>query len=141
MTILRFYETPCSLPIVIHASYLSARLLLYLLRISPPLILDLNYPTPFSVPTHPVSSVVNTVPNMPSLCDSYDVLLEFTNDTPEAVTIQLLRDYGRGGGGVVLLNSSESVTLVLESGSAYRYAVKMCTRVVSITCVDSSPLL
>ncbi|XP_006454404.1 hypothetical protein AGABI2DRAFT_189684 [Agaricus bisporus var. bisporus H97] len=70
---------------------------------------------------------------MPSLCDSYDVLLEFTNDTPEAVTIQLLRDYGRGGGGVVLLNSSESVTLVLESGSAYRYAVKMCTRVVSIT--------
>lgn len=85
--------------------------------------------------------MVNTVPNMPSLCDSYDVLLEFTNDTPEAVTIQLLRDYGRGGGGVVLLNSSESVTLVLESGSAYRYAVKMCTRVVSITCVDSSPLL
>lgn len=74
---------------------------------------------------------------MPSLCDSYDVLLEFTNDTTESVTIQLLRDYGRTSGSVVLLNASESVTLVLESGSSYRYAVKMRTRVVSITCVNS----
>lgn len=70
---------------------------------------------------------------MPSLCDNYDVLLEFTNDTQEPVTIQMLRDYGRGSGTAVLLTASESVTLVLESGSSYRYAVKMRTRVVSIT--------
>ncbi|KAF9452695.1 hypothetical protein P691DRAFT_721507 [Macrolepiota fuliginosa MF-IS2] len=70
---------------------------------------------------------------MPSLCDNYDVLLEFTNDTQESITIQLLRDYGRSSGSVVLLNASDSVTLVLESGSSYRYVVKMRTRVVSIT--------
>lgn len=75
---------------------------------------------------------------MPSLCDNYDVLLEFTNDTQDSVTIQLLRDYGRGSGTAVLLNASESVTLVLESGSSYRYAVKMRTRVVSITCISFS---
>ncbi|KAJ3568800.1 hypothetical protein NP233_g5479 [Leucocoprinus birnbaumii] len=70
---------------------------------------------------------------MPSLCDNYDVLLEFTNDTQDPATIQLLRDYGRSSSSVVLLNVSESVTLVLESGSSYRYAVKVRTRVVSIT--------
>jgi hypothetical protein len=72
---------------------------------------------------------------MPSLSDKYDVLLEFINDTTETVTVQLLRDYGRAGGGTVLLNSYDSLTLVLESGTAYRYAIKMRTRVVSITCV------
>ncbi|KXN89951.1 hypothetical protein AN958_04955 [Leucoagaricus sp. SymC.cos] len=70
---------------------------------------------------------------MPSICDNYDVLLEFTNDTQEAATIQLLRDYGRSSGSIVLLNASESVTLILESGSSYRYAIKVRTRVVSIT--------
>jgi hypothetical protein len=76
---------------------------------------------------------------MPSLCDNYEVLLEFTNDTEEPVTIQLFRDYERSSGSIVVLNVSESLTLVLESGSSYRYAIKVHTRVVSVTCVSLFP--
>lgn len=70
---------------------------------------------------------------MPSLVQSYDVLLELINDTQDSISIQLLRDYGRNAGAVVLLNPTESVTLILESGSPYRYAIKSRTRVANIT--------
>ncbi|KAK7463665.1 hypothetical protein VKT23_005606 [Stygiomarasmius scandens] len=61
---------------------------------------------------------------MPSHIQSYEILLDFSNDTDAAVTIQLCRDYGRNTNAVVLLHPSESVTLILDSGSVYRYAVK-----------------
>jgi len=70
---------------------------------------------------------------MPSAVQSYDVLLNITNDMPDAISVQLLRDYGRSGGMVVLLHPADSVTLVLESGSPYRYAFKSHTRVASVT--------
>ncbi|KAL9716167.1 hypothetical protein Ac2012v2_000612 [Leucoagaricus gongylophorus] len=70
---------------------------------------------------------------MPSLCDNYDVLLELINDTQDPATIQLLHDYGRNSSSIVFLDVSESVTLTLESGLTYRYAVKVRTRVASIT--------
>jgi len=70
---------------------------------------------------------------MPSHLQSYDILLDLTNDMHDSVSIQLLRDYGRGMGAVVLLNPTETVTLVLESGSAYRYAVKSRTKVANVT--------
>lgn len=73
---------------------------------------------------------------MPSLCDNYDVLLELINDTQDPATIQLLHDYGRNSSSIVFLDVSESVTLTLESGLTYRYAVKVRTRVASITCAS-----
>ncbi|KAG6911901.1 hypothetical protein DXG01_000148 [Tephrocybe rancida] len=66
---------------------------------------------------------------MPSLVQSYDVLLDFTNDTLESVTVQVLHDYGRNTRSIVLLNPDESVTLVLDAGASYRYAVKQRTKV------------
>ena len=70
---------------------------------------------------------------MPSLVQSYDVLLDLINDMQDSVSVQLLRDYGRNGGAVVLLSPTESVTLILESGSPYHYAIKSRNRVANVT--------
>ncbi|TFK77020.1 hypothetical protein BDN72DRAFT_873480 [Pluteus cervinus] len=71
---------------------------------------------------------------MPSAYQPYEVLLDLTNDTRDSVTIQLLRNYGRAAdGATVLLHPAESITLVLESGTTYQYAVKKRTKVASIT--------
>ncbi|KAJ8084102.1 hypothetical protein PM082_002869 [Marasmius tenuissimus] len=61
---------------------------------------------------------------MPSLVQDYEILLNFINDTSEPVTVQLQKDYGRNTSTIVLLHPSESVTLILNSGSVYRYAIK-----------------
>ena len=53
---------------------------------------------------------------MPALTEGYEVLLDFVNDTHDCATIQLLRDYGRNSGAIVLLKPGESVTLVLDAG-------------------------
>jgi hypothetical protein len=72
---------------------------------------------------------------MPSIVQCYDILPDFTNDTVDSVTVQLLHNYGRDTRSIVLLNPQESVTLVLVAGSVYRYAVKARTKVTSISCV------
>lgn len=53
---------------------------------------------------------------MPGRTEAFEVLLDFTNDTHDAATVQLLRDYGRSTSTVVLLHPGESVTLVLDAG-------------------------
>lgn len=73
---------------------------------------------------------------MPSQSHNYEILLDLINDTHDCVTVQLLRDYGRSTGAIVLLNPTESVTLVLDPGSAYQYAVKTHTKVANVTYVD-----
>ncbi|KAF4623705.1 hypothetical protein D9613_001880 [Agrocybe pediades] len=69
---------------------------------------------------------------MPAL-ESYDVFLDLTNDMHDSVSIQVLRDYGRSPGHAVLLRPTESLTLILESGSSYQYAVKFHTKVANVT--------
>ncbi|KAJ3511188.1 hypothetical protein NLJ89_g4246 [Agrocybe chaxingu] len=69
---------------------------------------------------------------MPAL-QSYDILLDLTNDMRDSVSIQFLRDYGRQSSRVVLLQPSETLTLILESGSPYQYAVKSRTKVANVT--------
>lgn len=69
---------------------------------------------------------------MPAL-QNYDILLDLTNDMHDPVSIQLLRDYGRQTSRVVLLLPTESLTLILESGSTYQYAVKFRTKVANVT--------
>jgi hypothetical protein len=64
---------------------------------------------------------------------NYDILLDLTNDMHDLVSIQLLEDYGRNCNRVVLLKPAETLTLVLESGVSYQYAVKLHTRVVNVT--------
>jgi hypothetical protein len=72
---------------------------------------------------------------MPAITQPYEVLLDFTNDTHDFATIQLLRDYGRNTSAVVLLHPGESVTLVLEAGSIYKYALKSHSKVANVRCV------
>ncbi|KAG9314432.1 hypothetical protein JVU11DRAFT_5229 [Chiua virens] len=59
---------------------------------------------------------------------SYEVCLDFINDTHDCATIQLLRDYGRATSAIVLLHPGESVTLILDAGSVYKYALKSRTK-------------
>lgn len=89
-------------------------------------------------------------PSMPARTEGYEVLLDFVNDTHDCATIQLLRDYGRNAGAIVLLQPGESVTLVLDAGtfcsintsgrlsypppgSIYQYALKTRSKVVNVT--------
>lgn len=74
---------------------------------------------------------------MPALTqDSYEVCLDFTNDTHDCATIQLLRDYGRSTSAIVLLHPGESVTLILDAGSVYKYALKSRTKVANVRCAS-----
>ena len=75
---------------------------------------------------------------MPAPLQSFDILLDVVNDTQDNVTVQLERDYGVSGSAVALVRPAESLSLVLESGSVYRYALKTQTRVANVTYV---PLL
>ncbi|KDQ63659.1 hypothetical protein JAAARDRAFT_29688 [Jaapia argillacea MUCL 33604] len=70
---------------------------------------------------------------MPSSTQPYEVLLDFTNDTPDCTTVQLLQDYGRSTAAIVLLQPGETVTLILDAGSVYRYALKMRSKVANVT--------
>ncbi|KAH9837122.1 uncharacterized protein C8Q71DRAFT_586440 [Rhodofomes roseus] len=63
----------------------------------------------------------------------YEVLLDFTNDTHDCATVQLLRNYGRNSGAIVLLHPGESITLVLDAGSVYQYALKTRSKVANVT--------
>ena len=69
---------------------------------------------------------------MPAL-ESYDILLDLTNDLHDPVSIQPLRDYGNQTSRVVMLLPTESLTLILQSGSSYQYAVKFRTKVANVT--------
>jgi len=55
---------------------------------------------------------------MPSITQSYEVILDFTNDTLDSATVQLLRDYGCFSNRIVLLDPGESISLVLDAGHA-----------------------
>lgn len=70
---------------------------------------------------------------MPSHLQTYEVLLDFTNDSRDCATIQLLRDYGHATGAIVLLHPGESITLVLDAGAIYRYALKTHSKVANVT--------
>ncbi|KAH7911961.1 hypothetical protein BJ138DRAFT_1062139 [Hygrophoropsis aurantiaca] len=70
---------------------------------------------------------------MPAITHAYEVLLDFTNDTHDCATIQLLRDYGWNTNAVVLLHPGESITLVLDAGSVYKYALKTQTKVANVS--------
>lgn len=69
---------------------------------------------------------------MPSL-QSYDILLDLTNDMQNPVSIQLLRDYDGTSNRIIVLHPAESLTLILESGTSYQYAVKLQAKVANVT--------
>ncbi|TDL28313.1 hypothetical protein BD410DRAFT_737520 [Rickenella mellea] len=70
---------------------------------------------------------------MPSSTQSYDVLLNFVNDTRDCATVQLLRDYGRHTNAIVMIKPGESVSLILDAGAVYQYALKTRSKVVNVT--------
>ena len=72
---------------------------------------------------------------MPSVVQSYEVILDFTNDTQDAATVQLSRDYGCRSGRIALLNPGDTVSLVLDAGDTYKYTLKTKTKVINVTYV------
>ncbi|KAH9175350.1 hypothetical protein EDB89DRAFT_2066705 [Lactarius sanguifluus] len=70
---------------------------------------------------------------MPAITQDFEVLLVITNDSHDCATVQLLRDYGRNTGAIVLLQPTEAVTLVLEAGSIYKYVLKTQSKLVSVS--------
>ena len=104
---------------------------------------SLSSSTHHHLPLHPPSLHSPSPPArlfkaMPGLIQSYDVLLDFTNDTHDYTSLQLLRDYNNRNGstvGAVLIPPGETVTLVLDAGSVYKYVLKTCTKVASVTYV------
>lgn len=73
---------------------------------------------------------------MPTCTLPYEVLLEFTNDTHDAATLQLMRgDHSPGGGAMILLQRRESVSLVLNAGSVYQYTLRQGEKARKISCV------
>lgn len=72
---------------------------------------------------------------MPSISQSYEVILDFTNDTLDSATVQLLRDYGRPSNRIILLNPGETMSLVLAAGDTYKYTLKTKYKVVNVTSV------
>ena len=78
---------------------------------------------------------------MPSISQSYEVILDFTNDTLDSATVQLLRDYGRPSNRIILLNPGETMSLVLAAGDTYKYTLKTKYKVVNVTSVIIFPKL
>ena len=71
---------------------------------------------------------------MPALTQSsYEVILDFINDTHDCATVQLLRDYGSATSAIVLLHPGESISLVLDAGSIYKYALKTHAKVANVS--------
>ncbi|KAI0639777.1 hypothetical protein C8Q77DRAFT_1152727 [Trametes polyzona] len=66
----------------------------------------------------------------PTCTIPYEVLLEFSNDTPDAATMQVLRREDGGGqaGPVILLHQGEELSLVLTAGVGYKYAIRQHPR-------------
>ncbi|KAI0830685.1 hypothetical protein BC628DRAFT_1416208 [Trametes gibbosa] len=72
----------------------------------------------------------------PTCTIPYEVLLEFSNDTPDAATMQVLRREGGGpgttggpqAGPVIFLHQGEGISLVLTAGIAYKYAIRQHPR-------------
>ena len=75
---------------------------------------------------------------MPTCTLPYEVLLEFTNDTHDAATLQLMRggDGFSGGGAMILLQRRESVSLVLNAGATYQYTLRQGEKAAKISWVD-----
>jgi len=76
-------------------------------------------------------------PTMPTCTLPFEILFEFTNDTLEAATLQLMRGgddpFSGGGGAMVLLHGrGDSVSLVLNAGSTYSYRLKQGRKVSKI---------
>ncbi|KIY47010.1 hypothetical protein FISHEDRAFT_18933, partial [Fistulina hepatica ATCC 64428] len=57
---------------------------------------------------------------MPTSTVPYEILFDFTNDSTSRMSFQLRR-HGASNGPTILLQRSESVSLVLTAGSLYEY--------------------
>lgn len=77
---------------------------------------------------------------MPTSTVAFDVMFEFANDTSQAVTLQLAAQGSEPNHvtPIILLQSGESVSLVLVAGSSYRYTVKQHSRKAQIWCALSA---
>ena len=70
---------------------------------------------------------------MPAILANYEVLLIFNNDTQSNVTVELQQTYGQNHDSLRLLSPADSVTLILDAGSVYRYSIKKGWNVAEVT--------
>ncbi|KAJ8702699.1 hypothetical protein PTI98_001395 [Pleurotus ostreatus] len=72
---------------------------------------------------------------MPTSTLPFEVLLEFSNNSTEPATLRLLRDLDGfpNEGARIFLHPEESISLVLNAGSVYRYTLKQNDNAAQIT--------
>ncbi|TBU34538.1 hypothetical protein BD309DRAFT_347730 [Dichomitus squalens] len=61
---------------------------------------------------------------MPASTETHDLTLTLHNDTTSFVTVQVLRDNGGQPGITIYMRAGEDLTLVVMSGTLYRYVVE-----------------
>ena len=61
---------------------------------------------------------------MPASTETHDLTLTLHNDTTSFVTVQVLRESGGQPGISICIRAGEDLTLVVMSGTLYRYAVE-----------------
>ncbi|KJA29158.1 hypothetical protein HYPSUDRAFT_128082 [Hypholoma sublateritium FD-334 SS-4] len=76
---------------------------------------------------------------MPTCTLPFEILFEFINDTTKSSTLQLTREGedGFSSNAIVTLQPQESISLVLNAGSAYHYLLKQDCRKAQLSCVPT----
>ncbi|KAK7694834.1 hypothetical protein QCA50_002022 [Cerrena zonata] len=70
----------------------------------------------------------------PTCTIPYEVLLEFINDTPDCVTLQVFRqEDGTQTGAMLLVHEEESISLVLTAGCLYQYGLRQRGKEVNVS--------
>ncbi|KAF9499728.1 hypothetical protein BDN71DRAFT_57736 [Pleurotus eryngii] len=72
---------------------------------------------------------------MPTSTLPFEVLFEFSNNSTEPATLRLLRDLDEfpNEGARIFLHPEESISLVLNAGSVYRYTLKQNDNAAQVT--------
>ncbi|KIY63416.1 hypothetical protein CYLTODRAFT_403254 [Cylindrobasidium torrendii FP15055 ss-10] len=84
---------------------------------------------------------------MPSVTYPAGVIFKLTNDTPDVVSLQLLRDYTphpdttRPNPIVVLVEQMQPLSLVLQPGVTYRYVLRKRDQAADISSVSIPTLI
>lgn len=81
-----------------------------------------------------LSLVISFVTMSPTCTIPYEVLLEFINDSPDCVTLQVFRqEDGTQTGAMLLIHEGESISLVLTAGCLYQYGLRQRGKEVNVS--------
>lgn len=74
---------------------------------------------------------------MPTSTIPFEISLDFINDTYEPVLLRLTPAIGQGEESqpTMIIQPKETVSLVLDAGSTYRYSLLKCKEYAQVSCV------